>query len=192
MNIYLIGVGSQVSKIRDLLNLSQQALSERMGVSRPIISNIEKDPTNMTITVLMALYVVAFGEVETRRSKLEKLDYSLWDKKEKRKNLIESIIEVGIDKKVIASTLSSNIKMPELGFFAAGLINPISIVGQLVEYFSRPGEVEKDSKVKKEDMERLVLQSVNLLEKELCAYFNLEKPSIVSLLENIKEGETLE
>lgn len=188
MNVYLIGIGSQVSKIRDILGLSQQTLSERMGVSRSIISNIEKDPTNMTKTVLMSLYVVCFGEVEMKRKEIELLDFSLWDKRDKRAKLIDNLSKVGINKKVIATTLGIGSMLapgiPLLNF-------PLALVGGVIGVFSNPSNAKDDDQLEKHDIKKLALASVNIMEKELCTCFNIKKPSLAYFLSNIKNGDPI-
>lgn len=186
MNVYLVGVGSQVFKIRNLLNLSQQTLSEKMGVSRPIIINIEKDPTNMTLAAIMGLYVVSFGEIVMKRKKLEELNYDLWDKKENREDLIDNIIDLGVDKKVIAVVLGSSAIASN--FFAPVLL-PIALVGGAVSLFSRTIN-GKDSELKKDHIKKLVFNSLDVMESEICACFNIATPSLELFLDNIKKGES--
>lgn len=185
MNVYLIGVGSQISKIRDLLNLTQQALAEKMGVSRPVIINIEKDPTNMSLTVLMALYVVAFGEIAIKRKEVENLNYDLWDKDEAREKLIENIIEAGVDKKLILTALATT----SLAMATNYLLIPSALIGGAVSLFSKPSRGKDENKIKKNDIKKLVLDSINLIEKDLCSCFNVQEPKLEYFLENIKNGD---
>lgn len=188
MNMYLISVGSQVFKMRDLLNLPQQTLAEKMGVSRPVIINIEKDPTNMTLTTLMALYVVVFGEIAMKRKSVKDLDYDLWDKSEKRESLIESIIKSGVDKKLISAALGTNSLANGIIAGNYALI-PSGLISNVISLFSKPSKGKNENKINKNDIKKLALDSINLIESDLCSCFNIQEPKLEYLLENIKKGD---
>lgn len=78
MNVYLMCIGSNLSKIREILGWSQQELCNKVGISRPVISNIEKSPDKTTKMFALALYTVSFNEIECRKEFLNNLDYNAW------------------------------------------------------------------------------------------------------------------
>ena len=55
INPYLIGLGSQFSKIREIMDWTQEDLAIAVGVSRPVITNIEKSPEKLTKAIALAL-----------------------------------------------------------------------------------------------------------------------------------------
>lgn len=75
MNTYLFHLGCQLVEIRRLLNWTQDDLAKRVGVSRPVIVNIENDPEKMTKNIALAMFVNIKGELQIRKSKLSTIDF---------------------------------------------------------------------------------------------------------------------
>lgn len=95
MNTYFSKVGFELTKIRQLLNFNQEDLAKSIGVSRPIIVNIEKDQNKMNKNILLALFSVVCGEIETRKIKIQQIDLKDLN------NLQANLKKVGITKNTL-------------------------------------------------------------------------------------------
>lgn len=99
---------AHIGDIRKLLNWTQDELSQKIGVSRPTIVNIEKDPTKMSKIIALALFTITFAELSIKATELETIDFSKWKVKESREELITSLITSGIiNKSMFASLLKT-------------------------------------------------------------------------------------
>jgi DNA-binding XRE family transcriptional regulator len=66
MNGYLLMLGGNFPEIRKILNLTQEDLANKMGLSRPTIVKIEQDPSKLTKTISFAFFVSVTYEINKR------------------------------------------------------------------------------------------------------------------------------
>jgi DNA-binding XRE family transcriptional regulator len=66
MNGYLLMLGGNFPEIRKILNLTQEDLANKMGVSRPTIVKIEQDPSKLTKAISYAFFVCITYEINRR------------------------------------------------------------------------------------------------------------------------------
>lgn len=59
----------------------------------------------------------------------------------------------------------------------------------VLNFLSKPEDAKKDNKIKKEDIKKLVLSSLEKTELELCNFFGLNSPDILKFLDNIDQGK---
>ena len=194
VNEYLIAIGSQVSRIRDILGFNQIQLAEKIGVSRPIISNIEQDPTKISRNVALALFAVSFGELGILKNEFINMNYDSWENDEHKEELINSIIDKGLTKKIIGTSLigASAVAgvlgvlipvIPALGVL--GGITSAALIGTTLGIFSNPSKAKKYVNIKKEHIKLLVDSSLVQMESQLCNCFLLQKADLVEFINKI-------
>lgn len=98
---------SQTAAIRRIFNWTQDDLAKKLGVSRPTIVNLEKDPFKVTQPLVLSLLFVCLVELEERIEGLDEIDFSLWDTKESRGTLLKKVELWGLSNKTISSFISS-------------------------------------------------------------------------------------
>jgi DNA-binding XRE family transcriptional regulator len=170
MNTYLIHLGCQLVEIRRILNWTQDDLAKRVGVSRPVVVNIEKDPGKMTKNVALALFVAIKGEIQIRKSKLSAINFELSPTEIKKQ-----IGEIGITNK-IAGTIA-----PLLG----GLL--IGGAAGLVTGFLFKKVI--DDKLELQGVKPVVEKIVDGIESKLKEVLALKTFSEEELLKEIDNGE---
>lgn len=133
INPYLIGLGSQFSKIREIMDWTQEDLAIAVGVSRPVITNIEKSPEKLTKAIALALFTVVSGEYKKRCQEIETaINETIWTDENSvrktmketywgRKDLATIIITIGISMPV-----ASLLGLAAYGIFAGTLKKLIS------------------------------------------------------------------
>jgi len=156
MNYYLIGIGAQISEIRELLGWNQQQLAEKIGVSRSTLVRIEKNPNNIKKYIAHSLYLVVYKEIEDRKEKLEEINFETEDKD----NLLEEINnKIGITSKTIVSSAIFAGIGPALGSLAIAL-------------FSKNKADKSD--INNEKVKEITAKSLTQIEKELNNYFGIK------------------
>lgn len=191
MNRYLYYLGTNTSKIRQVLNLTQEDLAKLMGVSRPTIVKLEKEPDKMTRTLALALFGIVAIEIKKRLRNIKEInpaDYKDIDKiglltEELKATSFLSIVNLGI-------TVTKG-----LGGLVPGISTIIS-EGLKHGWKSLKGkgiDIIKDSVHWDAEQAKKVIESVEqqLLEDEktLLEYFKLEAFDIELFGEELEKGE---
>ena len=63
----LVEIGLHMQNIRELFSWNQDEFALRLGVSRPTISNAERQPDKLSKTVALAMFLVVTAELEHRK-----------------------------------------------------------------------------------------------------------------------------
>jgi len=114
---------SQTAEIRRLFNWTQDDLAKKLGVSRPTIVNMEKDPSKVTQPLVLALLLICLIELEERIKGLEEIDFDLWNTKDSRGTLLKQLDPWGLSNKTISSFISSLTTLS--GAFSSGSLVPM-------------------------------------------------------------------
>lgn len=189
LNNYLIKLGSNVSELRQILNLTQEELANMMGISRPTLVKIEQDPSKLTKTLAFALFCSIAIETKRRVKEMSGVSAEDYGKIEKIYNLanklkgVSAISAVNLGKIATVSTLIPGIS----SFINSSIKNNMSnlkdaALEQLKE--SANWNEEKAKKLIKE-VEKKVLEA----ERESLSFFNLISWDVEEFGNNIDKGE---
>lgn len=182
MNTYLIMLAGQVEKIRKIMDWTQADLCAAIGISRPVLSKIENDPTKLSKTVALALFTALFGELEKRRLHLmtaveqtdwstqktfqESLKYKSWVNKDLNALMKEALTPA------LANPLLFQIMLP---FVLAKTLKEVS--------------KRQSIQVSKEELFEVVAQAIAEKEAGLLKCFGLQKSDMYQFLSLIEAGE---
>lgn len=191
MNNYLLLLGSNVAEIRQILNLTQEDLAHKMGVSRPTIVKLEQDPSRLTKTLAFAFFVAVSYEMKTRIKNVKNLDPKDYKNPEKLKIFIDeikvtSLLPIGT--LVTAATLSLGGLIPGIGAIIAGA----GAAGILKSMKKKLPEAElkwDEEKAKKiiEEVQNKLIED----QKRVVSCFQLNALEIEQFVERIQEGEAV-
>lgn len=161
MNHYIYKLGTQVGEIRKLLNWSQGDLARKMGVSRPTVLNIEKDPTKMSKTVALALVTVVIYEIGERMRHIERTNYAQWDNASRRETFLRDLKTYG---GLSAAIIGLIFSVPPKGL-------KLPALGMLTSLIAKPEMSLKQNELKSEDIKEIALESINALQTKLSEHF---------------------
>ena len=196
MNNYLIMLGSNFPDIRQLLNLTQEDLANKMGVSRPTIVKIEQDPSRLTKTLAFAFFVSISYEIKKRIKEVKEINPSAYKSPDSLNTYIKvisgtSLLSAG----TIAATATRNLGavLPGIGVAiatAAGIKwglkalkgNVKNEVEQKIKW-----DEEKAKKVLEEVQKKLLEDKTRLL-----SYLELSSLDISQFVEKINNNEITE
>lgn len=196
MNNYLIMLGSNFADIRQLLNLTQEDLAKKMGVSRPTIVKIEQDPSRLTKTLAYAFFVSISYEIKKRIKEVKEINPSAYKSPDSLNTYIKvisgtSLLSAG----TIAATASRSLGavLPGIGVAIA------TAAGIKWSLKALKGNVKKavEQKIKwDEEKAKKVLEEVQkkLLEDKtrLLSYLELSSLDISQFVEKINNNEITE
>ncbi|MFJ7513245.1 helix-turn-helix domain-containing protein [Peribacillus simplex] len=196
MNNYLIMLGSNFTDIRQLLNLTQEDLAKKMGVSRPTIVKIEQDPSRLTKTLAYAFFVSISYEIKKRIKEVKEINPSAYKSPDSLNTYIKvisgtSLLSAG----TIAATASRSLGavLPGIGVAIA------TAAGIKWGLKALKGNVKKEveQKIKwDEEKAKKVLEEVQkkLLEDKtrLLSYLELSSLDISQFVEKIINNEITE
>ncbi|MFC4559999.1 helix-turn-helix domain-containing protein [Virgibacillus kekensis] len=193
MNNYLIMLGSNFADIRQLLNLTQEDLAKKMGVSRPTIVKIEQDPSRLTKTLAFAFFISISYEIKKRIKEVKEINPSAYKSPDSLNAYIKvisgsSLLSAG----TIAATASRSLgaALPGIGVAiatAAGIkwglkalkSNAKNEVEQKIKW-----DEEKAKKVLEEVQKKLLEDKTRLL-----SYLELSSLDISQFVEKINNNE---
>ncbi|WP_096156461.1 helix-turn-helix domain-containing protein [Bacillus sp. FJAT-45066] len=196
MNNYLIMLGSNFTDIRQLLNLTQEDLANKMGVSRPTIVKIEQDPSRLTKTLAFAFFVSISYEIKKRIKEVKNINPSAYKSPDSLNTYMKvisgtSLLSAG----TIAATATRSLGavLPGIGVAIA------TAVGIKWGLKALKGNVknEVEQKIKwDEEKAKKVLEEVQkkLLEDKtrLLSYLELSSLDISQFVEKINNNEITE
>jgi transcriptional regulator with XRE-family HTH domain len=191
MNNYLVFIGSNISEMRRILNLTQEDLSKMMGVSRPTIVKLEQDPDKMTKALAFALFGAIAIDIKKRLKDIKSINPNDYRDIDRIGLLIEQL------------KTSSSLSISSMGTIATfGLGKMIPGIGSLVSSGLKNGwKTVKDKTITniKENVQwdikkaELIIESVERKlsedEKKLLECFNLESFQIELFGEEMEKGE---
>lgn len=191
MNNYLLLLGSNVAEVRQILNITQEDLAHKMGVSRPTIVKLEQDPSRLTKTLAFAFFVAVSYELKTRIKNVRNLDPKEYKNPEKMKSFIDAIKGTSllpIGTLATAATLGLGGLVPGIGAIIAG----VSAASALKSLKKKSPEVElkwDEEKAKKiiEEVQNKLIED----QKRVVSCFQLNALEIEQFVERIEEGEAV-
>lgn len=178
----LIKIGSQLVEIRRLFDWKQEDLAKKIGISRPTIIGIEKDPSKMTRTVALALTMMILIEIERREEKLNELQFELWDDKKTRENLIKKISGTGLSAS-FNSSLLPGILTTVVGMAVGGLL-----ISKLPSIFSNKVNVAESDTINSKNLKRIMEESLKQLKERLTYSLRVDTLSVKSIMNLFEEA----
>ncbi|MDF2788620.1 MAG: hypothetical protein K0S80_1718 [Neobacillus sp.] len=196
MNNYLIMLGSNFADIRQLLNLTQEDLANKMGVSRPTIVKIEQDPSRLTKTLAYAFFVSISYEIKKRIKEVKEINPSAYKSPDSLNTYIKvisgtSLLSAG----TIAATATRSLGavLPGIGVAIA------TAAGIKWGLKALKGNVKKEveQKIKwDEEKAKKVLEEIQKKQLEdktrLLSYLELSSLDISQFVEKINNNEITE
>ena len=192
MNNYLLLLGNNFAEVRQLLNLTQEDLANKMGVSRPTIVKIEKDPSRLTNTLAFAFFIAVSYDLKSRIKKVKKIESSDYKSPDKIKNFIEelkksSLLPIGTLVTVITISIGGVIPVLSAAAIAAG------VAGIKYGIKSRKKNPQDEQQIKwDEEKAEKILEEVQkkLLEeqKKVLSCFQLNELEIEQFVNKIDKG----
>lgn len=177
MNSYLKNIGSNLKELRTAVNWTQKDLANKIGISRYTVVNIEKDSTEITKTMALALYCTVRYELNNRRKKIEELDLENIVDKENMEKMKKTLLGIGLS----SSVISSHIVMPFLG--------PLGIIGSAVSNVFKSNKTSLKN-FAKDEVIKTIYKSFEQIEKTAANTFELEDINDVDLfMKKIKNIE---
>ena len=196
MNNYLVMIGSNFTEIRQLLNLTQEDLANKMGISRPTIVKIEQDPSRLTKTIAYAFFVAISYEMKKRLKDLQEIDPSAFISPDTLNNFINeisksSLLTVGTI--ATTATLGLSAVLPGIGVAiatAAGIkwgLKALKGSSTSAQKVNIKWDEEKARKVLEEVQKKLMEDQSRLL-----SYLHLDLLDVSQFVEKINENAILE
>ncbi|HWL23309.1 MAG TPA: helix-turn-helix transcriptional regulator [Ureibacillus sp.] len=186
MNNYLLLLGNNVSEVRQILNLTQEDLAIKMGISRPTIVKLEQDPSRLTKTLAFAFFVAVSYEIKIRIKNVKNLDPKDYKNPDKINNFIGAIKKsslLPIGTLATAATFSLGGLIPGIGAIIA--------TTSALKAFKNKKELDElkwdEEKAKKiiEEVQKKLLED----QKKIANCFQLTAFEIEQFVERIEEGE---
>jgi DNA-binding XRE family transcriptional regulator len=187
-------LGAQISTIREIMQWTQEDLSNLLGISRPVLINIEKDPTKLSKTVAFALFTVTSSEFSKRKQlvikEIEIVDFT------DEFTAYESLKDVKWGEKplwplIITGLGASLVFGPVLGPLAvaysylSGGKNKDSVLFE-EKNISVPKKLPKESKT---ELKKSVIEVLDNKEKEVLKCFGLDSWDSGEFVRLIEMGE---
>jgi DNA-binding XRE family transcriptional regulator len=181
MNRYLYKLGTQLGDIRKLLGWSQGELARRLGVSRPTILYIEKDPAKMSKTIALALVAVVIFEIGARLSYIEQADFNQWNDAGRREAFLRDLTKYGglngeLIKQLIFDSPDS-VGFPLLSTFNSLIVRP----AQSMQKHDINGEVVRE----------IAYSSIAALQSRLSDHFFVNTLNLVECIRLIEEDDEI-
>ncbi|MER2107246.1 MAG: helix-turn-helix transcriptional regulator [Solibacillus sp.] len=184
MNNYLLLLGSNIEEIRQILNLTQEELSAKLGISRPTLVKLEKDPSKLTKTVAFAIFVAVSYEMKSRIREIKTMDVTQFNELEKIPLFMETLKK------------SSSLSIGAITTTAAIALGPVSgiLAGiATASFFKSLKAKEKKEIVWSEEQAQEILHQVHIKllndTKKITACFHLTELNLEEFVEAINTGE---
>ncbi|WP_214712016.1 helix-turn-helix transcriptional regulator [Exiguobacterium sp. s55] len=207
-NKYLIELGIHLPEIRNQFSLTQEEFSSLLGISRPTLIKIEQDPTRLTKTIAMTLYVAVQYLIEKDKVMLNNLKPENFEKVDSVPQLLQTIASttsissssiLGGTIGVLGGKVLSNVSMSSIGSFLgkikkkstsedSGALEHSSLKNELLKSI----DFEALSKVwDNKSASALIennLSAVNKKEKNCLQFFNLESWNVIEFMNQLEES----
>lgn len=175
MNTYLLNFATQIPRIRQLLNWTQDDLARRTGISRSTIVAIENDPGKLLRYMAMAIFVAVSAELHTRKQTLAEIDWSKGD-------FLSQLSTLGLNSRVVNSIFPS----------------VVGLIGGAIEataFRFVPRIFSKSTPTQDIDAEKLkayVETSILFIDRSILSIFGIELLDSAIFMKKIEEGEVSE
>lgn len=173
MDKYLYHLGSKVVEIRKLLHFTQEDFSKLIGISRPTLINIEREPSRLTKTIGLAFVSSLFYEIRRRQEESYNVNYVDWDDEKSRNILINQFIKTGV---LNVSLLQQAINSINIEF---------SLIKDFLSFVVNPTQVSNTHALDKETFLLLTKKSLDLTVTTIQQQLDIEKFDLHLSLEKI-------
>lgn len=207
-NKYLIELGIHLPEIRNQFSLTQEEFSLLLGMSRPTLIKIEQDPTRLTKTIAMTLYVAVQYLIEKDKVVLNNLNPNNFEKVDSVPQLLQIITSktsispssiLGGTISVLGSKVLSNVSMSSIGSFLGKIKKKSSPEdSDALEHLPLKNELQKNidfealSKVwdnkAASDLIENNLNTVNKKEINCLQFFNLKSWNVIKFMNQLEES----
>lgn len=201
MNIYLIELGSSITQIRSILELTQEEFAEKIGISRPTLLKIEKDSNKLTKVIALSMFTALSAEFESHKRNIASVNPKDYQDKESvlkfAKDVLSSMGSLFSKSNLTTlisttSTLSAVTRNVLVGVVSGPLLVAVGITSLIKKYLKGNEQAEKvvENEVNSNTVMYLLESAQNLVEKkekECLHYFKLNSWNpleFVTLLEN--------
>jgi len=176
MNTYLMEVAAQLPRLRSLLNWTQDDLARRVGISRPTLIAMEKDPERLTRPVAIAIFAVVQAEIRERGQRVGQIDFR------DAENAVAALTSIGLSAKVATAIFPAVLNaIGKVGKDAAER----AAYGFIPRMFSKPG-----TPVDAERLRTYVDASLRYISAEVEMIFGLPELDVVEFIRRMDAGET--
>lgn len=197
MNLYLTHLASQLPKIRQQLDITQEDLSKLMGISRPTLVKVEKEYEKFTHAMAICLYVAITAQLEKDKRLINELRNEKASKSKKFESILLSSPKFAtLSPSAMRSSFMTLHKMPKdlkdkgLSLLTAGVKGT---KGLLRGKKKVEEEINQDDYLD-EEFDKFAGDYLNSLEKEIIEneetclnVFQLKTWSSLELIENIQK-----
>lgn len=193
MNNYLLMLGNNFSEVRQILNLTQEDLANKMGVSRPTIVKLEQDPSRLTKTLAFAFFLAISHEMQKRTNSINELNPKDYKNLESVGNFVDEVKK--------ASMLSAG-SIVTIGALAGGLNSLVPGIGKIIATVGTIGLVKSlknkvtDEFTWDEEKAKKIIDGIKkkLLEDQnkILNCFQLTSFDTFQFVSRVEEGESFE
>ena len=181
MNPFLFNMATQLRELRELMNWKQEDLASAIGISRPSVIAIERDPSRLDKTVALAIFSVVAAELGERRDKLKALSFNQWGQIDKTEGLIAALATLGLTGRFFgksAAKIASGMVLPGVGAFAAGYFGIKGAIS-LVSFLTKPkSKHSAPAEITPAELKDFSEKSFMLLEAKVKACLGIDKLDI--------------
>lgn len=194
MNNYLQSLGSQITEIRQILEISQADLANMMGVSRPTIVKMEQDPSKLNLALAYALFGSVSYRIYKRIKETESIDPREYQESIKMLDFLETIgrysgVDVSGLKRLTSIAFSSfTAVMPAVSLIWTAF-NRGKIKEESTKVAKEYGEEMKWNLERAEKIKEVTLNKLYDDQRTLLSIFNLKEFSIIEFNEEIEKGD---
>lgn len=199
MNNYLQSLGSQITEIRQILEISQVDLANMMGVSRPTIVKLEQDPSKLNIALAYALFGSVAYDIYKRIQKTETLDPNQYKETGQMLGYLEKIgqfsrVDVSSLKRLTSNafiTLAKKVPTISISSVASiwGAFNRGKVKEESLKFAKEIGEEMSWNLEAAKTMKSVTITKLKSDQEALLLIFNLKEFDIIAFNEEIKKGE---
>lgn len=179
MNRFLYKFALQLPQIRDRLGMTQAALAEKSGISKPTIVAIEGDPSRLSRTHALALLFVIASDLAQRESTVKSIDYSDVAK------AAAALAAAGFTAKTFHLAL---------GAIAGALVMPTAVLAAIPLLFRGKSSKKPDAteNIDSSTLKKLANESIDVIRKEIQLMLGVKSLTIPDLMAEIEKNEPKE
>lgn len=176
LNLFLYKVALALPQIRDRLGLTQAALAEKAGISKPTIVAIEGNPSRLSRSQALALILVITSELEQRKSAAKSIDYS------------------DITKAAAALTMAgftAKTMQVALGTVVGSFLLPAAVVATIPLLFrnKEQKQTETNNSIDPATLKKLANESIDVIQKEIMLLLGVKSLLPKDLMAEIEKNE---
>lgn len=172
----LVEIGLHIQNIRELYSWNQYEFALRLGVSRPTISNAERQPDRLSKTVALAMFLVAVAELNHRKQVVRSLTGKSAQQQAQRV-LVDQLRKWGTS---VPNSVISSIGSRAEGFFQQrGLTAAAKLAGTLTESVLQMKQMSDKDDIQGNLAKIITYQEdlLQMIEEKLTIYFGTLDPA---------------